>query len=109
MGMKMEAKRSSETLVHTRCTRRHIPEDGILHSHRRENLKSYTTPIKVYIHIWAPLYICFISVGFAIVIIQYQVAIATNSLALTCFMNVSYVVGHERASSLYFQYIVSLL
>jgi hypothetical protein len=22
-------------------TRRHIPEDGILHSHRRENLKSY--------------------------------------------------------------------
>jgi hypothetical protein len=24
-----------------RSTRRHIPEDGILHSHRRENLKSY--------------------------------------------------------------------
>jgi hypothetical protein len=24
-------------------TRRHIPEDGILHSHWRENLKSYTT------------------------------------------------------------------
>jgi hypothetical protein len=22
-------------------TRRHTPEDGILHSHRRENLKSY--------------------------------------------------------------------
>jgi hypothetical protein len=22
-------------------TRRHIPEDGILHSHRRENLKPY--------------------------------------------------------------------
>jgi hypothetical protein len=33
--------RSSETLVHTRSTRRHIPEHGILHSHRRENLKSY--------------------------------------------------------------------
>jgi hypothetical protein len=27
--------------VHTRSTRRHIPEDGILHSHRCENLKSY--------------------------------------------------------------------
>jgi hypothetical protein len=27
--------------VHTRSTRRHIPEDGILHSHRRKNLKSY--------------------------------------------------------------------
>jgi hypothetical protein len=24
-----------------RTTRRHIPEDGIIHSHRRENLKSY--------------------------------------------------------------------
>jgi hypothetical protein len=31
----------SETSVHPRCTRRHIPEDGILHSHRRENLKCY--------------------------------------------------------------------
>jgi hypothetical protein len=26
-------------------TRRHIPEDGILHSHRREDLKSYTTNV----------------------------------------------------------------
>jgi hypothetical protein len=25
----------------TRATLRNIPEDGILHSHRRENLKSY--------------------------------------------------------------------
>jgi hypothetical protein len=32
----------SETLVFTRPTRRHIPEDGTLHSHCRENLKSYT-------------------------------------------------------------------
>jgi hypothetical protein len=41
--LKMEAIRSSETSVYTRSTRRHIPEDGILHSHRRENLKSYTS------------------------------------------------------------------
>jgi hypothetical protein len=27
--------------VYTISTRRHIPEDGILHSHRRQNLKSY--------------------------------------------------------------------
>jgi hypothetical protein len=40
--LKMETIRSSETSVHTRSTRRYIPEDGILHSHRCENLKSYT-------------------------------------------------------------------
>jgi hypothetical protein len=31
----------SETSVHTRLTRRQIPEDGIVHSYSCENLKSY--------------------------------------------------------------------
>jgi hypothetical protein len=38
--LKMKAIRSSETSVLTRVTRRNILVDGILHSHRRENLKS---------------------------------------------------------------------
>jgi hypothetical protein len=37
----MEAIRFSETSVLTRATRRHIAEDGLLHSHRREHLNSY--------------------------------------------------------------------
>jgi hypothetical protein len=39
-----EAKSSSETSVLIRVTPRNIPEDTILHSHRRENLKSYKKP-----------------------------------------------------------------
>jgi hypothetical protein len=36
---------SSETSVLTRASRRNIAEDAILHSHRRENLKSYNVTI----------------------------------------------------------------
>jgi hypothetical protein len=37
----MEALDSSETPVLARATRRNMSEDGILQSHRRENLKFY--------------------------------------------------------------------
>jgi hypothetical protein len=45
MRMKRVSELGNILAVTSNCnleaTRRHIPEDGILHSHRRENLKSY--------------------------------------------------------------------
>jgi hypothetical protein len=37
-----EAMRSSKSSILTTTTRRNIPEDGVLDSQRRENLKSYS-------------------------------------------------------------------
>jgi hypothetical protein len=40
----------SETSVFTRATRRNNPEDTILHSHRRENLKSNWVVTSIMLH-----------------------------------------------------------
>jgi hypothetical protein len=44
----MEVIHSSGTSVLARATRRNIPEDGILHSHRRKELKPYAISYCLY-------------------------------------------------------------
>jgi hypothetical protein len=53
-----EAPGSSETSILTTATRRNNPEDTILHSHRRENLKSYTIHFNVRNKTAKAKYIC---------------------------------------------------
>jgi hypothetical protein len=45
--LKMKERCSSETSVHNKPTRRHIPEDDILQNHSRENFKSYYIVLSV--------------------------------------------------------------
>jgi hypothetical protein len=46
-----------EPSVVTRVTRRNIPEDGTIHSNRRENLKSYIIIYLLWVHTWCSMII----------------------------------------------------
>jgi hypothetical protein len=60
----MEVTHSSETSVYNKPTQHHIWEDGILHSHRHENLKSYIA------HTLLRIFLCQIVVNIGVVSIS---------------------------------------
>jgi hypothetical protein len=79
-SMKLATIRSSSTSVLTRATRRHIPEDNILHSHRREHFRPcmYDLYSQISYHINViPLYIPLR------IILSCQLFLFKNSVALS--------------------------
>jgi hypothetical protein len=75
----LETLRSPETSVLTRARQLNFPENGILRSCRRENLKSYT--IYVSIQIFVPLQAIFLNILFIIVWLLIEIVFSHVILA----------------------------
>jgi hypothetical protein len=73
---------TTETSVLTKATRRNIPGDAILHSHRHESLKSYKVLLSLY-------FVSFLSVSiFFQIVCEVNITEANSALCLTklCMM-----------------------
>jgi hypothetical protein len=101
--LKMKAIGSSETSVHTRSTQRHIQENGILHNHRCENLKSYK--------FIGPLYNCYnisqitifdwtLSTSDHITLIHYSLSLSLLYCILSSSVSQSYITTDGQSASL---------
>jgi hypothetical protein len=75
-----EAPGSSETSVLTRATQRNISEDTILHSHRRENLKSYIPGFYCRIKPMVLLYELFVDIILFIPVYVFLALLLTSSV-----------------------------
>jgi hypothetical protein len=90
----MEALRSSEASILTSATRLNITEEAILHSHRRENLKSYMLQ-RVTLEVQISLQIsCFRNVFIKLNLVVFAVFLALcESLLFVCPVFTSYFIS----------------